>query len=107
MPSLIDPREREIPILPDLAAYTYSAEHRYIACCLEFLRHGIVNSCRDFLATNPIACKVSVAIHQRYFDAAVKQVADGLKVVWAEEIAGTFERFGHCNVLYAVIDGYA
>jgi hypothetical protein len=36
MPSLMDLREREIPILPDLAAYTYSAEHRHIAAALNF-----------------------------------------------------------------------
>jgi hypothetical protein len=107
MPSLIEPREREIPILSDLAAYTYTAEDRHVACCLEFLGHGIVNRCRDFLATDPITHKVSVAIHKCYFDATVEKIVDNVEAVWAEEITCAVECFGNRNVLRTVVDWYA
>lgn len=106
MPSLIDPRKRKVPILPYLAANTDSTEDRCIACFLKFIRHGIVDSRRDFLAAYPVAREVSVAIHQCYFDAAVEEIADIVEAVWAEEIASACECFGNCNVLCAVVDGY-
>jgi len=107
MPSLIDPREGKIPILPNLAAYTYSAEDMHIACCLKFLRHGIVNGCRDYLATDPITRKVSVSIYECYLDTAVEEIADSIDTVWAEKITGTLECFADHNAIRAVIHRYA
>jgi hypothetical protein len=107
MSGLIDPREREISILSYLASYTNAAKDRCIACCLEFVRHGIVNSGRDFLAADPIAREISIPVNQCYFNATVEQVADGLKAVWAEEVASAGECFSNCIALCAVVDGYA
>lgn len=87
VPSLIDPRKREVPVLSYLATYTDAAEDGGIACCPELVRHRVINSRRDFLAADPITGEISVAVNQSHFDAAVEQVADGLEAIRAEEVA--------------------
>ena len=91
MSTLINPRKREIPILPNLTILHTTIHQRRIPLLRELLRVRIFEAQTDRLATEPITNVIRVAVVQAHSHAGIN---DGFKIgeeVRVDEVAGALK----------------
>lgn len=91
MASLIDPCEREIPILAHLAVLHAVDEERSVARSPKFFGVRVVYGKRDGFAAEPVADVVCVSIDESDADAILEDLFDVFEEVGVDEVASALE----------------
>ena len=98
MTSLIDPGEREVPILPALAVLDPINDHRDVPCVPELLGVRVLDGLGHRFPAKPVADVVCVAVDEGDADGQVEDLFEVVDEVGPDEVTGLLE---------GVVDGLA
>lgn len=92
---LINPRKREVPILPRLTILDPINDQRRITRSAELLRMRVVRSKRDGLTTEPVTDVIRITIDQRNTNRKLKNLLKIIDEVRPDEVARLLEGVVH------------